>query len=342
VLTLLARGYSSQQIAKQIFLSVITYRSRFADKLGLRTRVTSFALPYKWASWLRKGWKPKNPAGAGKKSALFCQGNPRRHPVFLVIFPTPRRSWQRYCGCQNAFIAKTREATDRSAGTAKKGYPVSVATKAPFDPKTCLAKVAKTTVGYRESETIFSQGDRADGVFYIQKGKVKLSVISNSGREAVVAILDGGDFLGEECLTDRPLRLSSAVALSECSVLRVDRFVMMRLLHDEPAFSEIFASYLISRTARIEADLVDLLFDSSEKRLARMLLLLANFGKESTPDTVIARISQETLANMIGTTRSRVSFFMNKFRKLGLIGYSKAGNRKIEVHSSLLNIVLHD
>jgi len=220
----------------------------------------------------------------------------------------------------------------------------SAGPKALFDPKTCLAKVGrgKTIVGYHKSETIFSQGDRADGVSYIQKGKVKLSVVSNSGREGVIAILESGDFLGEECLTGRTLRLSSAVALSECSVLRVERPVMMRLLHDEPAFSEIFVSYLLSRTMRIEADLVDQLFNSSEKRLARMLLLLANFGKDGTPDTVIAQISQETLANMIGTTRSRVSFFMNKFRKLGLIKYAKAGNGKIEVHSSLLNIVLHD
>jgi CRP/FNR family cyclic AMP-dependent transcriptional regulator len=219
-----------------------------------------------------------------------------------------------------------------------------VAMKAVFDPRTWLAKVGrgKTIADYGKSDTIFSQGDRADGVFYIRKGKVKLAVVSNAGREAVIAVLDSGDFLGEECLTGRPLRLSSAVALSDCSVLRVERPVMMRLLHDEPAFSGIFVAYLLSRTMRIEADLVDQLFNSSEKRLARMLLLLANFGKEGTPDTVIARISQETLANMIGTTRSRVSFFMNKFRKLGLIQYSKAGNGKIEVHSSLLNIVLHD
>jgi CRP/FNR family cyclic AMP-dependent transcriptional regulator len=220
----------------------------------------------------------------------------------------------------------------------------SVATKPPFDSRTVLAEACqgKAVASYRKNETIFSQGDPADGVFYIQKGKVKLAVVSNAGREAVIALLDSGDFIGEECLTGRPLRLSSAVALSECSVLRVERPVMMRLLHDEPAFSGVFVAYLLSRTIRIEADLVDQLFNSSEKRLARMLLLLANFGKEGTPDTVIARISQETLANMIGTTRSRVSFFMNKFRKLGLIKYTKAGNGKIEVHSSLLNIVLHD
>jgi CRP/FNR family cyclic AMP-dependent transcriptional regulator len=210
-----------------------------------------------------------------------------------------------------------------------------------FDPGNYMAKLGKGK-GFSKNQTIFSQGDRADGMFYIQKGKVKLAVVNNSGREAVIAILDSGDFLGEECLTGRLVRLSSATALSECSVLGVERSAVMRLLHDEPAFSEIFVSYLLSRTMRIEADLVDQLFNSSEKRLARMLLLLANFGKEGVPDTVIARISQETLANMIGTTRSRVSFFMNKFRKLGLIHYTKAGNGKIEVHSSLLNVVLHD
>jgi CRP/FNR family transcriptional regulator, cyclic AMP receptor protein len=220
----------------------------------------------------------------------------------------------------------------------------TVTTKAAFDPRAYLAKAGPgtTVAGFSKNETIFSQGDRADGVFYIQKGKVKLTVVNNSGREAVIAILDSGDFLGEECLTGRLLRLSTAVALSEGSILRVERPVMMKLLHNEPAFSETFVAYLLSRTMRMEADLVDQLFNSSEKRLARMLLLLANFGKEGVPDTVIARISQETLANMIGTTRSRVSFFMNKFRKLGLINYTKAGNGKIEVHSSLLNIVLHD
>ncbi len=216
--------------------------------------------------------------------------------------------------------------------------------KAVFEPKSYLARVGegKTIATYGKNKTIFLQGDPAEGVFYIQKGKVKLAVVSNAGREAVIAVLENGDFLGEECLTGRPLRLSSAVALSDCSIMRVERPVMMRLLRDEPAFSEMFVSYLLSRTIRIEADLVDQLFNSSEKRLARMLLLLANFGKEDKPDTVIAKISQETLANMIGTTRSRVSFFMNKFRKLGLIQYTKAGNGKIEVHSSLLNIVLHD
>jgi len=229
------------------------------------------------------------------------------------------------------------------ADVARKGYigPLSVAD---FDPRTYLAKVGrgKTITRYRKGQLIFSQGERADGVFYIQKGKIKLTVASSAGREAIIAVLEAGNFLGEGCLTGRPLRLSSAAALSECSVVRLEKPVMLQLLHDEPAFSEMFVGYLLSRTIRIEADLVDQLFNSSEKRLARMLLLLANFGKEDKPDTVIARISQETLAGMIGTTRSRVSFFMNKFRKLGLIDYTKAGSGTIEVHSSLLNIVLHD
>ena len=216
--------------------------------------------------------------------------------------------------------------------------------RATVDFKTWLSAAGRGKVisTYRRNQTIFSQGDRADSVYYIQKGKVKLGVVSNSGREAVIAILDRGDFLGEECMAGRTLHLSAAVALSECSIIRVEKPVMMKVLHDEPAFSEMFVTYLLSRTIRIEADLVDQLFNSSERRLARTLLLLANFGKERKPDTVIAKISHETLANMIGTTRSRVSFFMNKFRKLGLIKYSKGGNGNIEVHSSLLNIVLHD
>jgi CRP/FNR family cyclic AMP-dependent transcriptional regulator len=216
--------------------------------------------------------------------------------------------------------------------------------RATVDFKTWLSTVGvgKTVSTYRKNQTIFSQGDRADSVYYIQKGKVKLGVVSNSGREAVIAILDRGDFIGEECMAGGPLHLSAAVSLAECSIMRVEKPVMMKVLHDQPAFSEMFVAYLLSRTIRIEADLVDQLFNSSERRLARTLLLLANFGKEVKPDTMIAKISHETLANMIGTTRSRVSFFMNKFRKLGLIKYSKAGDGHIEVHSSLLNIVLHD
>jgi CRP/FNR family cyclic AMP-dependent transcriptional regulator len=212
--------------------------------------------------------------------------------------------------------------------------------KPPFDPKVFLAKVREgsSIQGYSKDQIVFTQGDPANAVFYIQKGKVKLTVVSNNGKEAVIAILGAGDFLGEGCLTDQPLRMATATAISDCSIVRLERTAMIRLLHEERDFSEMFLAYVLSRNRRVEEDLVDQLFNSSEKRLARLLLLLANFGKESKPEPVIAKISQETLAEMIGTTRSRVSFFMNKFRQLGFIEY----NGGLHVHSSLLNIVLHD
>ncbi len=178
----------------------------------------------------------------------------------------------------------------------------------------------------------------ADSVLYIQGGKVKITVISEQGKEAVVAILGPDEFCGEGCLTGQPLRVATAVAMTECGIMRLEKEAMIRVLHDEPAFSEMFISHLLARTIRIEEDLVDQLFNSSEKRLARALLLLANFGKEGRPEPILAKVSQETLAEMIGTTRSRVSQFMNKFRKLGFIDY----NGTIEVHSSLLSVVLHD
>jgi CRP/FNR family cyclic AMP-dependent transcriptional regulator len=212
-----------------------------------------------------------------------------------------------------------------------------------FDPKAFLAKIGegRTIAEYSKNEMVFAQGDPANAVFYIQKGKVKLTIVSNAGKEAIIAILGAGDFLGEGCLKAQPLRLASAAAMSDCSIVRLEKATMTRVLHDEPTFSEIFVSYLLSRTIRIEEDLIDQLFNSSEKRLARVLLLLAHFGKEGKPEPVIAKISQETLAEMIGTTRSRVSFFMNKFRKLGFIEYN-GGLDGLHVHSSLLNIVLHD
>ena len=210
----------------------------------------------------------------------------------------------------------------------------------PFDPKLFLATVngGRTIASYRKDEVIFSQGGPADAVFYIQKGKVKITVVSEQGKEAVVAVLGPDEFCGEGCLTGQPLRLATAAAMTESEIMRLEKETMVRVLHEEPAFSEFFVSHLLTRTIRVEADLVDQLFNSSEKRLARALLLLANFGKESQPEPIIATVSQETLAEMIGTTRSRVSFFMNKFRKLGLINY----NGNIEVHSSLLNVVLHE
>ena len=175
-------------------------------------------------------------------------------------------------------------------------------------------------------------------MFYIQKGKVKVTVVSEQGKEAVVAVLGPDEFCGEGCLTGQPLRLATATAMTDCEIMRLEKAAMIRVLHEEPAFSEMFVSHLLARTVRVEADLVDQLFNSSEKRLARALLLLANFGKDGRPEPIIAKVSQETLAEMIGTTRSRVSYFMNKFRKLGLIDY----NGRIEIHSSLLNVVLHE
>jgi CRP-like cAMP-binding protein len=209
-----------------------------------------------------------------------------------------------------------------------------------FNPKAFLAKVGegRNINKYRKSEIVFSQGDPADKVFYIQKGKVKVTVVSEQGKEAVVAILEANEFFGEGCLAGQALRLSTAAAMDASVIVGLEKAAIVRVLHEEPAFSEMFIAHLLGRTIRVEADLVDQLFNSSEKRLARMLLLLANFGKEGSPQPMIAKISQETLAEMIGTTRSRVSFFMNKFRKLGFITY----NGGIHVHSSLLNAVLHD
>jgi CRP-like cAMP-binding protein len=209
-----------------------------------------------------------------------------------------------------------------------------------FDSKLFLAKVGngKTLLTCPKKQILFSQGDAASAVFYIQEGQVKLSVVSQQGKEAVIAILERGNFVGEGCLAGQLICMATATVLEPASVVRIDKQVMIDVLHCEPAFSELFLTHLLSRNVRIQEDLVDQLFNSSEKRLARVLLLLAHFGKEGKPEPVIAKISQETLAEMIGTTRSRVSFFMNKFRKLGFLDY----NGGVHVHSSLLNVVLHD
>jgi CRP/FNR family transcriptional regulator, cyclic AMP receptor protein len=196
----------------------------------------------------------------------------------------------------------------------------------------------RTISNYSKGAIIFSQGDRADAVFYIRKGKVKITVTSEQGKEGVVAILEADEFLGEGCLIGQPLRLATAVAMTESTVMRVEKAEMVRALHEEPSFGEMFTAHLLIRKSRVEEDLVDQLFNSSEKRLARTLLLLANFGKEGRPEPITTKISQETLAEMIGTTRPRVNFFMNKFRKLGFIEY----NGDLAVHSSLLSVVLHD
>jgi CRP/FNR family transcriptional regulator, cyclic AMP receptor protein len=211
---------------------------------------------------------------------------------------------------------------------------------ASFDPKSFLAKVGegRSISKYRKDQVVFTQGDSADSVFYIQKGKVKVTVVSEQGKEAVVAVLGPDDFFGEGCLAGQPRRMATVSAMADGLFMRLEKAAIVRVIHDEPAFSEMFIAHLLARTIRVEEDLVDQLFNSSEKRLARALLLLANFGKEGRPEPVIAKVSQETLAEMIGTTRSRVSFFMNKFRKLGFIDY----NGGMEVHSSLLNVVLHD
>jgi CRP/FNR family transcriptional regulator, cyclic AMP receptor protein len=221
-----------------------------------------------------------------------------------------------------------------------KGAFVRKRVKASFDPKIFLAKVGegKTISNYRKDQIVFSQGQVADAVFYIQQGKVRLTVVSEQGKEAVVAILGPGHFFGEGCLNGHPLRIATTRAIDECVITRIEKATMIATVHNETEFSELFMSYLLTRNSRIEEDLIDQLFNSSEKRLARLLLLLANFGKEGKPEPIMGTFSQETLAEMIGTTRSRVSFFMNKFRKLGFIEY----NGKLEVHNSLLNVILYD
>jgi CRP-like cAMP-binding protein len=212
--------------------------------------------------------------------------------------------------------------------------------KLPFDPKVFLSKVngGRTISSYRQNQNVYTQGDPADSVFYIQSGKVKKIVVSEQGKEAVVALLGTGDFFGEGCLRGETLRLAAVSAMTESVIMRIPKENIVRVIHEEPAFAKMFISHLLHRNSRVEEDLVDQLFNSSEKRLARTLLLLANFGKEGEPEPILAKISQETLAEMIGTTRSRVSAFMNKFRQLGLINY----NGRIEIHRSLLNVVLHE
>jgi CRP/FNR family cyclic AMP-dependent transcriptional regulator len=238
-----------------------------------------------------------------------------------------------------------KQATAPRSGTAKlaaepgrrRGMPKAAKS---FDPKLFLARVGegKSILKFNKNDVIFSQGTEADTVFYIQKGRIKVLVVSEQGKEAVVGILEPGQFFGEGCLNGHALRISTTIALEECVVTSITKAAMLLALKSEPKFSELFMAYLLGRNSRIEEDLIDQLFNSSEKRLARLLLLLANFGKDGTPQPITTQVSQETLAEMIGTTRSRVSFFMNKFRKLGFITY----NGKIEVHNSLLNAVLYD
>jgi CRP/FNR family cyclic AMP-dependent transcriptional regulator len=213
-----------------------------------------------------------------------------------------------------------------------------------FSPDTFLATIGqgRKNLVYAAKQGIFAQGDAADSVFYVQKGKVKLTVVSKTGREATLGMLGAGNFFGEGALAGQLLRMGSAAAMTECEIQRIDKKAMVDALHREPSFSELFVTYLLARNVRYEEDLVDQLFNSSEKRLARVLLLLAHFGKEGVPETVVPKISQESLAEMVGTTRSRVSFFMNRFRKLGFVDYSGGPEGGLQVHSSLLSVVLHD
>jgi CRP/FNR family cyclic AMP-dependent transcriptional regulator len=227
----------------------------------------------------------------------------------------------------NVFVSAERAVLVTNAGS-------------PFDPNDFLAKVGvgRTISTYRKNQTIFAQGDAADSVFYIQKGEIKVTIVSENGKEAVVAILAKDEFCGEGCLVGQTRRIATATAMTDCEVMRLEKDAIFIALRDEPAFAKMFVEHLLLRTIRVEEDLVDQLFNSVEKRLARALLLLANFGTEGRPEPVIAKVSQETLAEMTGSTRSRVNFFMNKFRKLGFINY----NGKMEIHSSLLSVVLHD
>jgi CRP/FNR family transcriptional regulator, cyclic AMP receptor protein len=224
------------------------------------------------------------------------------------------------------------------------GVAATIRKNREFDPKTFLATIGagRKVIVVPGKQTIFTQGDEADAVFYIQKGKVRLTVVSKVGKEATIGILNENNFFGEGALAGQVVRMGSAAAMTDCELLRIDKQAMMEALHREHSFSDMFVAYLLARNIRYEEDLVDQLFNSSEKRLARVLLLLAHFGKEGIPETVVPRISQETLAEMVGTTRSRVSFFMNRFRKLGFIHYAGGVEGALQVHSSLLNVVLND
>jgi CRP-like cAMP-binding protein len=227
-----------------------------------------------------------------------------------------------------------------SRKTAKPRRTATAAAVPVFDPKAVLSSVGagRSRKRYRPKETIFRQGDAADAVFHIEKGSVRLTVVSDQGKEGVIAMLGAGEFFGEGCLAGQELHMASATAAKDALIVAIDKATMIRVLHEEPGLSEMFMAFLLSRNIQIEADLVDQLFNSSERRLARLLLLLANFGKEGKMETVIPKISQEILAAKVGTTRPRINFFMNKFRKLGLIEY----NGELKVHSALLNIVIHD
>jgi CRP/FNR family cyclic AMP-dependent transcriptional regulator len=232
-----------------------------------------------------------------------------------------------------------KSAARRTSSTTK--APRKTSQIADFDPQRFLASIGegRKIIEVQKKQAIFAQGSPTDSVFYIQKGKVKLTVVSKTGKEATIGVLTEGSFFGEGGLAGQTLHMGSATAMTDCTILQIGKTAMMQALHREHAFSDLFVAYLLARNIRYEEDLVDQLFNSSEKRLARILLLLAHFGKEGSPQIVTPKISQESLAEMVGTTRSRVSFFMNRFRKMGFINYDGEG---LQVHSSLLNVVLHD
>ena len=268
----------------------------------------------------------------GEENGLTCHGR---------ISLSPECHFANYIIAQNRYLRPVAPETTHDVVVSSAKIHTSQNGAAVIDPGAFLKRfgTGKTGREYKSDESVFSQGDPADAVFYIQSGKVKLTAVSAQGKEAVVAILPEGSFFGEGCLAGQPLRMATASTVERSTIIRVEKRVMVGLLHKEPEFAERFLAYLLSRNIRMEADLVDHLFNSSEKRLARLLLLMANFGQESKPIPLIAKMSQETLAEMIGTTRSRVSFFMNRFRELGFIDYNGGG---MHVHSSLVSVVLHD
>src|SRR5579872_2697267 len=267
-------------------------------------------------------------------------GHPGPIRSSLVTSPPPVQG-RRFCSHKRMLMVNSGFAPHMYVTAQKQSPAMAIRRQPSFDTTSFLAKVGegRSVRKYRKGQVIFSQGDVGDAVFYVQKGKVKVTVLSEQGKEAVIAILGTNDFFGEGCLAGQTLRISRVTAMTDSVISRIEKAAIIRVIHQEPTFAEMFIAHLLGRTIRVEGDLVDQLFNSSEKRLARMLLLLANFGKESKPEAVIPKVSQETLAEMIGTTRSRVSFFMNKFRELGFIDYNASG---MEIHASLLNAVLHD
>jgi CRP/FNR family transcriptional regulator, cyclic AMP receptor protein len=242
-----------------------------------------------------------------------------------------------------AVLAPIEQKSQRTRNSTRPTHPPTQKVRE-FDAQAFLAAVGegRKAMLFPKKQSVFAQGDPADAVFYLQTGKVRLTVVSKNGKEATIGILSDGSFFGEGSLAGQPLRMGSATAMTDCAVLRIEKNAMVDALHREHTLSDLFVAYLLTRNIRYEEDLVDQLFNSSEKRLARVLLMLAHFGKEGIPESVIPKISQETLAEMVGTTRSRVSFFMNRFRKLGFINYAGGSEGGLQVHSSLLNIVLHD